>query len=130
MDSVILVKETGAAMKKLNLYTFLLCFGLAGQAFAASGRNATLHVAVVVPPAARLEVQSATELTVRVTMYPNVEALVWMATGACGVPDNPKVISTSGIHQLSFSPEQAAGKDRFCLLSGDAILKTSALLPQ
>ena len=117
-------------MKKLSLYSFLLCFGLVAQTLAASGRNAALHVAVVVPPAARLEVQSATTLTVRVTMYPNVEALVWMATGACGVPDNPKVIATSGIHQLSFSPEQAAGKDRFCLLSGDAILKTSALLPQ
>jgi hypothetical protein len=63
-------------------------------------------------------------------MYPNVEALVWMAAGDCGAPDNPKVISSSGIHQLIFNPEQAAGKDRFCLLSGDAVLKKSALLPQ
>jgi hypothetical protein len=89
-----------------------------------------MRVSAVVLPAARLEVQSATALTVGVTMYPNAQALVWTAAGSCGLPDNPKVIASSGIHPLIFSPEEVVGKDRVCLATSDGILHTSATLPQ
>jgi len=84
----------------------------------------------VVRPAARLEVLSASSIIVGVTMYPNAQALVWTAAGSCGAPENPKVIPTSGIHQLSFSPDETQGKNLVCLTSSDGILKTSARLPR
>lgn len=103
---------------------------MATEIFASGQKSATLRVSAVVRPAARLEVQSATSVTVGVTMYPNAQALVWMAAGSCTAPDNPKVIPSSGIHQLSFSPEEVQDKDMVCLTSSDGILKTSARLPQ
>jgi hypothetical protein len=102
----------------------------AGLACAGGRKSATLSVSAVVPPAARLEVQSATSVSVGVTMYPNAQALVWTATGSCGVPENPKVILSSGIHQLSFTPEEVQGKDMVCLTSSDGVLRTLARLPQ
>lgn len=92
-------------------------------------RQSRMQVSAIVLPAARLDVQSATALTVRVTMYPNAQALVWTASGSCGAPDRSKVIQSSGIHQLAFSFEEVAGKDRVCLASSDGVLHTSALLP-
>jgi len=103
---------------------------LAGLVLAGGQKSATISVSAVVRPAARLEVQSATSVTVGLTMYPNAQALVWTAAGSCGAPENPKVITSSGIHQLSFSQEEVQGKDMVCLTSSDGILKTSARLPQ
>jgi hypothetical protein len=100
------------------------------QIFASGQKSATLSVTAFVRPAARLEVQSATSVTVGVTMYPNAQALVWTAAGSCGAPENPKVIPSSGIHHLSFSPEEAQGKDMVCLTSSDGVLRAFARLPQ
>jgi hypothetical protein len=110
--------------------TFLIFLIMAAQMFAGRQKSATISVSAFVRPAARLEVQSATSITVGVTMYPNAQALVWMAAGSCTAPENPKVILSSGIHQVSFSPEEMQGKDIVCLTSSDGILKTSARLPQ
>jgi hypothetical protein len=117
-------------MKNFSIFSVLLSLGFAGQLAAGGVRQAPLHASVAVRPAARLEVQSATAVTVRVTMYPNTQALVWTATGTCGVPNNAHVISMWGIHQLLFTPEEVAGKDRVCLTTSDGILTTSANLPQ
>jgi hypothetical protein len=109
---------------------FLIFLIMATEIFAGGQKSATLSVSAFVRPAARLEVQSATSVTVGVTMYPNAQALVWTAAGSCGAPDNPKIIPSSGIHQLSFSPEEVQGEDRVCLTSSDGILHTSARLLQ
>ena len=100
------------------------------QIFAGGQKSATILVSAVVRPAARLEVQAATSVIVSVTMYPNAQAVVWMAAGSCGAPENPRIIPSSGIHDLSFSPEEAQGKDMVCLTSSDGVLRTSARLPQ
>ena len=55
---------------------------------------------------------------------------VWTAAGSCEAPENPKVIPSSGFHQLSFSPEEVQGKDMVCLTSSDGVLRTSARLAQ
>jgi hypothetical protein len=103
---------------------------MATQMFAGRQKSATLSVSAFVRPAARLEVQSATSVTVGVTMYPNAQALVWTAAGSCAAPENPKIIPSSGIHQLSFSPEEVQGKDMVCLTTSDSVLRTFARLPQ
>jgi len=103
---------------------------MATEIFASGQKSATLRVSTVVRPAARLEVQSATSVIVGVTMYPNAQALVWTAAGSCEAPENPKVIPSSGFHQLSFSPEEVQGKDMVCLTSSDGVLRTSARLAQ
>ena len=97
----------------------LIFLALAGLLFAGGQTSATLRVSAVVLPAARLEVQSATSVKVGVTMYPNAQALVWTAAGSCRTPENPKVITSSGFHDLSFSPEEAQGKDVVCLTSSE-----------
>ena len=109
---------------------FLISLIMATQIFAGGQKSAPLSVTAFIRPAARLEVQSATSVTVSVTMYPNAQALVWTAAGSCGSPDNPKVIPSSGIHHLSFSPEEVQGRDRVCLTSSDGVLRTSARLQQ
>jgi hypothetical protein len=98
--------------------------------FAGGQKSATIFVSAIVRPAARLEVQSATSVTVGVTMYPNAQALLWTAAGSCGVPENPTVIPGSGIHHLRFSPEEVRGKNMVCLSSSDGVLHTSARLPE
>jgi hypothetical protein len=103
---------------------------MATQIFAGGQKSSTLSVTAFVRPAARLEVQSATSVTVGVTMYPNAQALVWTAAGSCGAPENPKIIPSSGIHNVSFSPEELQGKDMVCLASSDGVLRTSARLPR
>ena len=110
--------------------TFVISLIMATQIFAGGQKSATLRVSVVVRPAARLEVRSATSVTVGVTMYPNAQALVWTAAGSCGTPENPKVIPSSGIHNLSFSPEEVQGKDMVCLTSSDCVLRAFARLTQ
>jgi hypothetical protein len=99
-------------------------------AFAGGQKTATISVTATVRPGAKIEVHSASSITIGVTMYPNAQALVWTATGSCGTPENPKVIASSGIHQLSFSPDEAQGKNLVCLTSSDGILKTSVRLPR
>jgi hypothetical protein len=106
---------------------FLLASAIA---FAGGSRAGRLTVSVVVQPAARLQVQSANAVTAGVVIYPNTHVLVWAASGTCGAPDNPKIIAASGFHNLIFSPEEVAGKDRVCLTSSDGILNTAARLPQ
>jgi hypothetical protein len=110
--------------------TILIFVVVAGLAFAGGRKSASISVSAVVRPSARLEVQSATSVTVGVTMYPNAQALVWTAAGSCGTPESPKVIPDSGIHHLSFSPEEVQGKDLVCLTSSDGVLRTFARLPQ
>jgi hypothetical protein len=109
---------------------FLIFLILATQIFASGQKSAPLSVTAFVRPAARLEVQSATSITVGVTMYPNAQALVWMAVASCGAPENPKVIPSSGIHHLSFSQEEVRAKNMVCLTSSDGLLRTFARLPQ
>jgi hypothetical protein len=109
---------------------FLISLIMATQIFASGQKSATISVSAFVRPAARLEVKAATAVTVGVTMYPNAQAVVWMAAGSCGAPENPRIIPTSGIHDLSFSPEEAQGKDTVCLTSSDGVLHTFARLPQ
>ena len=103
---------------------------MATHIFAGGQKSATIFVSAFVRPAARLEVKAATSVTVGVTMYPNAQAVVWMAAGTCGAPENPKIIPSSGIHDLSFSPEEAQGKNMVCLTSSDGVLRTSARLSQ
>jgi hypothetical protein len=103
---------------------------MATQIFAGGQKSSTISVSAFVRPAAGLEVQTATSVTVGVTMYPNAQALVWTSAGSCGAPENPKVIPSSGIHHLSFSPEEVQGKDMVCLVSNDGVLHTFARLPQ
>ena len=109
---------------------FLISLIMTTQIFAGGQKSAPLSVTAFIRPAARLEVQSATSITAGVTMYPNTQALVWTAAGSCGAPENPKVIASSGIHHLSFSPEEVHAKDMVCLTSSDGVLRTSAHLPQ
>lgn len=101
---------------------------LASMAFAGGETRANLAVSAVVRPAARIEVQSATSVTVYVTMNSNAEGLVWTAAASCSSPENPKSLASSGIHHLSFSPEQVEGKNLVCFASSDNILRTSARL--
>jgi hypothetical protein len=108
----------------------LISLIMAAQIFAGGQKSATIFVSAVVRPAARLEVHAATSVTVGVTMYPNAQALVWTAAGSCGAPENPTVIPGSGIHHLSFSPEEVQGKNMVCLSSSDGVLHTFARLPQ
>jgi hypothetical protein len=116
------------------MYVFTKCIPifltLTGLMFAGGQKSTTISVSAVVRPAARIEVQSATSVTVGVTMFPNVEALVWTAAGSCSAPESPQVISSSGIHHLSFSPEEGRGKNMVCLTSSDGVLRTFAPLPQ
>ena len=109
---------------------FLISLVMATEIFAGGQTSGTLSVSAFLAPSARLEVQAANSVTVGVTMYPNALALVWTATGSCGTPENPKVIPSSGIHYLSFSPEEVQGKNMVCLTSSDGVLHTSARLPQ
>src|SRR5437016_4986835 len=99
-------------------------------AFGSGEKRATMRVTAYIRPNARIEVQSRTSLIIGVTMYPNVESLLWTATGSCGAPDHPKIISNSGIHHVSFDLEELVGKDLVCLISSDGTLKTSARLPE
>ncbi len=101
---------------------------LTGIAFAGGQTRATLTVSAVVRPAARVEVLSATAVTVFATMYPAVEGFVWAAAGTCSSPEDPKVIATSGLHQVSFGPAEVQGKNLVCFASGDGLIHTSARL--
>ena len=103
---------------------------LTGIAFAGGQTHAALAVSALVRPAARIEVQSATAITVFATMYPNIEAWVWPAAGPCSSPENPQVIAASGFHRLSFSREEVQGKNMICLASSDSLLHASARLQQ
>ncbi len=103
---------------------------LTGFVFAGGQRHAIISVSAVVRPAARIEVQSATAVTVFATMYSNAEGMVWAAAGTCAAPENPKVLAASGIHHLSFTPEEVQGKNLVCLSSSDGVLHTSARLRQ
>jgi hypothetical protein len=114
-------------MKSPLILIFLI---MATEIFASGQKRATLSVSAFVRPAARIEVQSTTAVTVAVTMAPNAEAVVWAAAGSCSSPENAKVLSASGIHHLSFTPEDVNGKNLICLASTDGVLRTSARLPQ
>src|ERR1700687_1170100 len=109
---------------------FVIFLVMATEIFARSQASGTLFVSGFVAPSARLEVQAANSVAVGVTMYPNVHALVWTAAGSCAAPENPKVILSSGIHNLSFSPEEVQGKSMVCLPSSDGVPPPSARLPQ
>jgi len=108
----------------------LTLLALTGVAFAGGQSRAIIHVSAVVRPAARIDVLSATTVSVFATMYPNVEGLVWAAAGSCSSPENPKTFGASGLHQVSFSSEEVQGKDLVCFASGDGLLHTSARLRQ
>ena len=101
---------------------------LTGIAFAGGQTRATLTVSAVVRPGARIEVQSATTVTVFATMYSNVEGLVWAAAGSCSSPENPKIIAASGFHPVIFSAEEVQGKNMVCFASSDSVLHASAHL--
>jgi len=119
-------------MRKLcicSLLIFLAGVGR-GQTAARSERKATLNVSAVVLPAARLEIRSATAVTVRVTMRPDANVLVWADADSCGAARGAKTISTPGIHQLAFTPEEVQGTNLFCLASTDGILNLSVRRPQ
>ena len=102
----------------------------AGLALAGGQKHATRSVSAVVRPSARIEVQSTTSIIVGVTLSANAEALVWAAADSCSLPENPKVIPTSGIHHLSFTPQEVLGKNMVCLTSGDGSLRSFAKLPR
>jgi hypothetical protein len=101
---------------------------LTGIAFAGGQTRATLTVSAVVRPAARIEVQSATAVTVFATMYSDVEGLVWAAAGSCSSAENPKVIAASGLHPVIFSDEEVQGKNMVCFVSSEGVLHASAHL--
>jgi hypothetical protein len=103
---------------------------LTGIAFAGGQTHAIINVSAVVRPAARIEVQSATSISIFATMYPNVEGLVWAAAGSCSSPENPGTFGASGRHQVSFSSEEVQGKNLVCFVSSDGLLHTSARLRQ
>ena len=102
--------------------SFLMFAGLA----CAGQKQATLSVSAVVRPFARVEVQSATHVTVSVTMAPGVRVLVWVGEDSCSQPGNPRVLLTSGIHALSFSAQEVVGKTVVCLRSSDGWLQSSS----
>jgi len=116
-------------MNKLFIYLLLAMLLATVRADAASERKATLQVSAVVLPAARIEVQSSTAVTVRVTMYPNVSVSVWTDTDTCNAPNNPKTISTPGIYQLIFTSAEVQGRNIFCLVSSDGILNLAVQRP-
>ena len=109
---------------------FLILLIMAGEMFADGQKSGTLFVSAFLAPSARLEVQAPNSVTIGVTLYPNAHALVWMAVGSCGIPENPKIILSSGFHRLSLSPEEMQGKNMVCLTSSDGVLRTSERLPQ
>ena len=99
-----------------------------GIAFAGGQAHAIINVSAVVRPAARIDVLSATTANVFATMPPNVEGWVWAAAGSCSSSENPKVIATSGLHLVSFSPDEVQSKNLVCFASSDGLLHTSARL--
>ena len=122
-------------MRKLctcSLLTFLAMVGrtLIGQTVAGEEKKATLTVSAVVIPVARLEIRSATAVTVHVATHPNANVLVWADTDSCAATRSPKTIATPGIHQLAFTPEEVQGTNLFCLTSTDGILNISVRRPQ
>lgn len=116
-------------MRKLCICT-LLTLPAAGQTVASGVRKATLTVSAVVLPAARLEIRSDTAVTVRVTMYPNANVLVWADTDSCAAARSPKTISMPGVHELAFTPQEVQGTNLFCLTSTDGILNLSVRRPR
>jgi hypothetical protein len=114
-------------VKTKLLLNFLAVTGIA---FGGGQTHAVIHVSAVVRPAARIDVLSATAVSVFATMYPNVEGLVWTAAGSCSSPENPKTFGASGLHQVSFSSEEVQGKNLVCFASGDGLLHASARLRQ
>jgi hypothetical protein len=101
---------------------------LTGIAFAGGQTRANLAVSAVVRPAARIEVQSATAVTVFATMNPNVEGLVWATADSCSSPENPKIIAASGFHAVSLSGAEVQGKNIVCFVSSDGVVHASAHL--
>jgi len=92
---------------------------------AAGQRQSVMSVSAVVRPGARIEVHSATAITARLTLYRNTQAMIWAAADSCGAPQQPKVLSNSGVHSLTFTAEEVAGKNLFCLVSTDGAVRTS-----
>ena len=117
-------------MRKLCICFLSTFLAVGGRTFASGERKATLTVSAVVLPAARLEIRSDTAVTVRVTMYPHANVLVWAGADSCATMRSPKTISTPGIHQLAFTPEEMQGTNLFCLTSTDGILSLSVRRPQ
>ncbi len=109
-------------MTSKRALSFLMFAGLA----CAGQKQATLSVSAIVRPFARLEVHSATTVTVSVTMAPGVQVLVWVGEDSCSQPGNSKVILTSGIHALSFSAQEVLGKTTVCLSSSDGLLHSAS----
>jgi hypothetical protein len=101
-----------------------------GMAFAGGQARAILNVSAVVRPAARIDVLSATSANVFATMDPHAEGLVWAAADSCSAPENPKTFAASGLHNVSFTPEEVQGKNMVCLASSDGVLHASARLRQ
>jgi len=99
--------------------TFLMFAGLA----CAGQKQAVLSVSAAVAPFARLDVRSATSVTVSVTMAAGVQVLVWVTEGSCSQPVDSKVIVASGIHALSFSAQEVLRKTMVCLSSSDGLLR-------
>ncbi len=126
----IVLNGAGIGKHTREVYTKLALSLLAvnGLASAAGQSHATLSVSAVILQAARLEVQSPTDITVFVSMYSGVLAFVWSAADSCAKLENARVLTSSGIHHLSLRPGELRGKKMICLASSDGVLRTSARL--
>lgn len=100
------------------------------MAFAGGQTHTALAVSAVVRPAARIEIQSATAVTVFATMHPNIAGLVWPAAGACSSPERPQVIAALELHHLTFGPQEVQRKNMICVASSNGLLRASARLQQ
>lgn len=120
--------------REVHIKLALMFATMSGLALAAGQVHAAISVSAVVRPVAKIEVQSANAITIAVTLYASATAVAWMAADTCSAPDQApeqaKIIPGSGIHHLSFSPEEVQGKNLICLSSSDGVLHTSARLPR
>jgi hypothetical protein len=109
-------------------YLFLAALA-ASQIFAAGVKKTTLHVSVIVRPAARLEVQSSTAVILRSVPNVDTQVWVWTAVDICDTPLAQRVIPDPGVHQVLFTAAEVAGKNLVCAESTDGAIHASANLP-
>ncbi|MEQ1885438.1 MAG: hypothetical protein ABL967_10280 [Bryobacteraceae bacterium] len=115
---------------KLDKVAVMVSLVFLSQTMVAGERTAPLQVSATVQARARWIAVSSNEVTVGVTMYPNVRAQVWAAKGECGTPVSAHQIADSGIHKVTFTPQELDGTDQFCVASGDGAVQSAANRPR
>lgn len=108
---------------RISILLILVALGLSAQV------RQPMQVSARIVPAARLTAVSRASVHVAISISRATEALVWLDSENCETPkSSAQVIPQSGLYDLTFSEEEAAGSMLVCLTARDGSVRAQEQL--